>query len=46
MTTNYRPPATPLSAAIQYPLDANWQGRVINAYMKMERERQKGHSHD
>lgn len=30
---NYQPPANAMADAIQYPLDARWAGRVINAYM-------------
>ena len=37
MDRNYTPPATPMAEAIQYPMDANWPDRIINAYAKMAR---------
>lgn len=51
MAFRYEPPATPLAEAIQYPLDENWEARVLNAYRKTEclkaREHQpKEASHD
>ena len=33
----YLPPETPVSAAIQTPLDAGWSNRVINAHRRTKR---------
>lgn len=33
------PPRSAIAAAIQYPIDENWVGRIINAYRKDERAR-------
>lgn len=46
MDRNYTPPATLLAEAIQYPMDANWQDRIINAYAKMARQARKATTHD
>lgn len=35
----YVPPASHLATAIQYPLDARWPDRVINAYARDAAER-------
>lgn len=30
---SWEPPASEIAAAIQFPLDERWSGRVINAYL-------------
>ena len=37
----YLPPASHVSAAVQYPLDARWQNRVLNGMLKDDMERRK-----